>query len=343
MRTMILTGLRQMQLVETPVPDVGPDEVLLKLEAIGVCGSDLHYYKTGRIGSQVVEYPFPVGHECAASVAAVGEAVSRLKPGDRVAVEPAVSCGECDQCRADRPHTCRNLRFLGCPGQMDGCMSDFYAMPAACCYPIPDDLDWEMASLVEPLSIGCYAVQQSVPMAGARIAILGAGPIGLSVLAAARDAGAAAIYVTEPIGYRRTMAESLGAAAAIDPYAEPGLSPVLEREPLCLDAVFECAGEQDALDDAVSLLKPGGKLMVIGIPEVERISFQVDQVRRQELCIQNVRRQNHCVDPAIELAVREDLGLRKMITHRFSLECSREAFELLDGYADGVVKAVLFP
>jgi L-iditol 2-dehydrogenase len=340
---MTLTGLRRMELVEEAIPEIGPDDVLLKMEAIGVCGSDLHYYTTGRIGSQVVQYPFPVGHECAAAVSAVGQRVSHLVPGDRVAVDPAISCGQCDQCRANRPHTCRHLRFMGCPGQLAGCMSDYYAMPAACCFPVPNDLSWELATLVEPLSIGCYAVQQSVPMAGARVGILGAGPIGLSVLAAARAAGAAALYVSEPVGYRRAMAEAFGAALTVDPHAADGISPILSAEPLCLDVVFECAGKQEALDDAVALLKPGGKLMLIGIPQVDRVSFPIDPLRRQELCIQNVRRQNHCMQAAIDLAARHTLGLERMITHRLPLARSQEAFELLDGYRDGIVKAVLFP
>jgi len=174
MKTFVLTGIREMEMREVPTPAIRNDtDVLLRLKAVGVCGSDVHYYKTGRIGSQVVQYPFAVGHECAAVVEQVGNGVTRVKPGDRVAIEPAISCGTCDQCVAGRPHTCRNLLFLGCPGQIAGCLSEYMVMPQACCFPIPAAMSFERAVLSEPLSIGVYAVKFCMAMGGARIGILG--------------------------------------------------------------------------------------------------------------------------------------------------------------------------
>ena len=201
MKCMMLTGIRQMAVRERPEPTIArPSDVLLRIEVVGVCGSDIHYYRTGRIGSQVVEFPFPVGHECSAVVLAVGSGVTSLKPGDRVAVDPAVSCGACDQCQAGRRHTCRKLLFMGCPGQIDGCLGERYVMPEASLFRLPEAMTMEQAALVEPLSIGLYAVTISVPMPGTRVGILGAGPIGLSVMVAARHRGAARVYVTRAAG-----------------------------------------------------------------------------------------------------------------------------------------------
>lgn len=343
MRAMVLTGIREMEERTVPMPEYGRNDVLLKMEAIGVCGSDLHYYLEGRIGSQVVEYPYPVGHESAATVAAVGAAVTGLAEGDPVAVDPAISCEQCDQCLANRPHTCRHLKFIGCPGQLPGCLSEYYVMPAKCCHKLSPGTDFGVGTLAEPASIGCYAVAQSIPMNDARVGVLGAGPVGLSVLAALRHAGAGAVYVSEPVAYRRALAMEMGAILSADPYDEDGLLPIIDREPLLLDVVFECAGEQDALDEAVRLLKPGGKLMLIGIPRTQRVSFNIDELRRREICIQNVRRQNRCMALAVELVENEELCIRQMITHEFPLAETKRAFDLLAEKADRIVKAIIYP
>jgi len=183
MKSIKLTGIGQLEMFDVPAPTINIDtDVLIKLKTVGVCGSDVHYYTTGRIGSQVVEFPFTVGHECAGVIEAVGKGVEGLKSGDRIAIDPAVSCGKCDQCKAGREHTCRKLLFLGCPGQIEGCLSEYIVMPQQCCYKIPDAMSFEEAAISEPLAIGVYAVKQSIPISGAAIGILGAGPIGLSVL-----------------------------------------------------------------------------------------------------------------------------------------------------------------
>jgi L-iditol 2-dehydrogenase len=342
MKTLFLTGIRRMQMRETPPPALrSPTDVLLKLEVVGVCGSDVHYYKTGRIGSQVVQYPFVVGHECAAVVAAVGPRVKRVRPGQRVAVEPAMSCGRCDQCRSGRPHTCRNLRFLGCPGQAAGCLAEFLVMPEECCFPVSRRLTPERAALSEPLAIGLYSVRQSIPLRRQAIAILGCGPIGLSVLLCAKLQQPRAIYATDLIARRLGAARAAGAGWTGNPERGDVVRAIARREPLLLDAVFECCGEQAALDQAVDLLKPGGKLMLIGIPEVERISFIIDRLRRKEICVQNVRRQCECLEPTLDLLARGKIRPDFMVTHRFAFAETPAAFKLVAGYRDGVVKAMI--
>ena len=342
MKAMALTGIRRMEMVDAPDPQIEKDTgVLLRMAVVGVCGSDVHYYETGRIGSLVVEYPFVVGHEGAAVDEAVGPAVKRVKPGDRVAVEPAMSCWECDQCKGGRPHTCRNLRFLGCPGQAEGCLSERIVMPEECCFPLPDSLTLVQGALSEPLAIGYYSVHQSVPMRGARIAVLGAGPIGLSVLVCAKAMGAERIYATDKIGARHAAAVAAGADWGGNPDKTDVVGEISDREPLLLDAVFECAGQAETVDQGVDLLKPGGKLMLVGIPREERVAFVIDKARRKELCLQNVRRQNGCVEPTLELLESGRAPADFMVTHHFPFEKTQEAFELVAGYEDGVIKAMI--
>lgn len=342
MKAMQLTGIRQMEMMDVPTPEVqNAKDVLIRMTSVGVCGSDVHYYTSGKIGSQVVQYPFTVGHEGAGIVEAVGAQVTAVKPGDRIAVEPAISCWDCDQCKAGRHHTCRKLLFLGCPGQLEGCLSEYIVMPEASCIKIKDGMSYDEAALSEPLSIGVYAVKKSVPMQGAKIGILGAGPIGLSVMLPALAQGAAKVYITDPLDDRLALAEQLGATWTGNPEKDDVESEIIEQEPGLLDCVFECCGEQSAVTSALKLLKPGGKLMMIGIPEVDDISFHMDDMRRKELCVQNVRRQCDCVQTALDMIDGKMFDVNAMVTHTFSFSDTKAAFDLVDAYADGVVKAMI--
>ena len=339
---MLLTGIGKMEMADVADPVIAADtDVLIRITTVGVCGSDVHYYNTGKIGSQVVDYPFAVGHECAGIVEQVGAAVSDLQPGDRIAIDPAVSCYSCDQCLAGRHHTCRKLKFLGCPGQMVGCLSEYIVMPRKSCFKIKDSMTLDQAALSEPLAIGVYAVKQSIPMEGAKIGILGSGPIGLSVMLAAKAQGAAAIYMTDRIDSRVDIAKSAGADYSANPDTTDIVTEISGLEADQLDAVFECCGQQEALDQAVELLKPGGKLVLVGIPTVDRISFTIDKIRRKELCIQNIRRQVDCVQPTLDMIDNGMADVDFMVTHRFGFADTAEAFDLVAGYKDGVIKAVI--
>ena len=342
MKAQVLTGIGEMEMREVEKPTIkNDDDVLLKVEVVGVCGSDVHYYETGRIGSLVVEYPFRVGHEFTGRVEEVGGGVEDLQAGDIVVVEPAVVCGACDQCMMGRENTCRELKFLGCPGQLEGCLCEYIVMPRRCCFKIDNEVGVERGVLCEPFAIGVYAVEQAGTKAGDKAAILGAGPIGLSCLAAAKAVGADSIYVTDKIDERVEVTKNAGAVWAGNPERENIVEEILKQEGPGVDIVFECAGEQDAIDEAVKVLRPGGKLMLIGIPRVERISFVISEVRRKEITIVNVRRQNECTQKAIDLIASGKVDLDFMMTHRFSLEESKKAFDLVAGYRDGVVKALI--
>ena len=342
MRAMQLTGIRQMEMREVDRPQIiADDDVLIKMTDIGVCGSDVHYYTRGKIGSQVVEYPFTVGHEGAGIVEAVGSAVTRVKPGDAIAIEPGTPCHKCDQCKLGREHTCRNLIYLGCPGQAEGCLSEYIVMKEGSCFPLGNNITLEEGALSEPLSIGVYAVKLSIPMQGAKVGILGCGPIGLSVLLPAISQGTEKVYVTDKLDYRLQYARKAGAVWTGNPLKTDVAKAVAEQEPELLDVVFECCGQVEAVDDALKMLKPGGKLMMIGIPETDVLEFNMDNMRRKEICIQNVRRQNHCVQPALDMIERKDFDVNIMTSHRFDFADTQKAFDLVDKYEDGVVKAII--
>jgi L-iditol 2-dehydrogenase len=327
---------------EVPDPELAsPSDVRLKVGAVGVCGSDLHYYRTGRIGSQVLSDPWIMGHECTATVERVGAAVKGLAPGDRVAVDPLIACGRCDQCRSGRLNTCRQQRFLGCPNQQHGCMCELLVMPAACCFRVPNHLSAGAAVMVEPFAIALHAQRLWGDPLGKAVGVLGAGPVGLCVLGALRLAGVAATAVTDRLGYRLDMARSLAATSTHHSERSDVVREILAAHPNGLDAVFDCSGEQAALDQAVSLLKPGGTLVVIGIPEADRVSFDINALRRKEIDIINVRRQNDCTERAVEILGSGQLDLDPVITHDFSLSESNAAFDLVANYRDDVAKALI--
>ncbi len=336
-----LSGLRETAAVRIPVPQINrPDDILLRVAAVGICGSDVHYYTTGRIGSQVVEFPFIVGHEFSGTVVQTGSAVTDLSPGELLAVDPAMPCRQCDQCLAHREHTCRKLRFLGCPGQAEGCLSEYIVMPRHSCFKLPPAINAETAALIEPLSIGLYAVRLAGAMQDCATAILGCGPIGLSIMLCARQSGVRTLAVSDPLAYRRNSALQHGADWADDPANDDFITRLTSFAPDGIDVVFECCGQQSAIDQAIEILKPGGKLVLVGIPEVDRISFNIDLLRRKEIRIINVRRQNECVQQTIDLVAAGAIDPAFMVTHRGPLEDTPRFFELVAGYNDNIIKAM---
>jgi len=338
-----LTGLEEMEIVDIDKPSkITPDEVLLKVKYVGVCGSDVHYYNEGKIGSQVVEYPFMVGHECSGKVVAKGENVTHVEVGDLVAVDPSIHCGHCEQCLSGRHHTCLNNRFLGCPGQAEGCLTEFIVMPGFCCFPVTDLMDAEEAALLEPFTIGVYSVNHAhIKSTGAKIAIFGAGPIGLSILMKLLADGYKHIGVVEPLDYRLEKAGEIGATWLINPVTESVENRVKLLAPNQLDVIFDASGEQQAIDEALRIIKPGGKLVLVGIPQSAQYIFDMDLMRRKEVTVINVRRQNHSVEEAIQLVASRKVNLRQMVTHYFQLRKTPVAFDLVSGYRDNVIKAMV--
>ncbi len=342
MKAALLTGPGRFEVREVPEPAVArDDDVLLRTKLVGICGSDLHYFSLARVGDFDLRYPVRLGHECAAVVESVGPAVTKLKRGDVVSVEPAVSCGTCDQCLAGRPHTCRRLRFMGSPGQLDGALAEFLVMPERNCHPLPAGMNPVLGVVAEPLSIGLWAVVLAGRIEVKTVAILGAGPIGLSVLLGTRVKGARAIYVTEKVKARLAAAKEAGADWTGNPVRADVAAEILRLEPLGPDIVFECCGKQEALDQAVRILKPGGTLVVVGIPVEECVSFDSSKLRRKEIRVQSVRRQNGCLEKALGLLAGGTINADFMATHTFPVDRVQDAFETVFNYRDGVIKATI--
>jgi L-iditol 2-dehydrogenase len=342
MRAALLTGIKHFEIRQVLNPKIVKDtDVLIKIKTVGVCGSDIHYYTTGRIGSQIVRFPFVIGHEAAGIVERTGSKVTRLKPGQRIAIDPAVTCGKCDQCKAGRENTCRRLLFLGCPGQLGGGLSEYIVLPDRCCFPTKDTVTFEQATLSEPLAIAVYSVERSILPAKANVAILGAGPIGMSVFHVLRTANVGDVYVTDKIEDRLSFSKTLNPKWTGNPDRTDIVKEISTIEPFLLDAVYECSGDEHAIRQAIQLLKPGGTIVIVGITEIDEVPFPIHELRRKEITIVNIRRQAHCTQKAIDLLSGRKVHMDSMVTHHFELDETQKAFDLVADYREGVMKAII--
>jgi L-iditol 2-dehydrogenase len=338
----------------------GRGEVLLRVTATGVCGSDLHSYQDGRIGDSVVKSPLILGHEFAGVVEAVGPDsldgnFEPLRVGTRVAVDPAQPCGRCEMCERGDPNLCRRLHFCGNYPD-NGSLCQWMHMPARSCFPVPDSIDDECAALLEPLGVAMHAVDLAKLRVANSVSILGAGPIGLLILQVAKLAGANPIFVSDPLPWRVKLAEEFGAipfGRTHGACAEPR-SIASERTPrprsrrggtalhnVEVDVVIEAAWGGDAIDQAIELTRPGGRVVLVGIPSEDRCAFKHSTARRKGLTVIFSRRMKHVYRRAIRLVEEGRVDLQSLITHRFPLEKAAEAFELNAEYKDNVVKVIV--
>ncbi len=341
MRASRLHGIRDLRLEDLPRPTPGPGEVLLKVATVGTCGSDVHYYVDGRIGEFVVTDPIIMGHEFSAWIAGLGAGVEGLEVGQLVAVDPAISCGTCESCQHGHPNLCPDVIFCGTP-PVDGVFVEYTVMPAKNCFSLPPEFGPMEGAMLEPLGIAIHAVDLAHLEAGQTIAVLGAGPIGLLIAAVARASGASEIYMTEPLAHRRQFALSYVADAVFSP---DDTDVIAEIKRLTggrgVDVAFEAAGAPETCNQAAAVARIGGKVVVVGIPSDDTMTFGAGLTRGKGLTIKLVRRMKHTYPRAIRLIQRGLVDVRPLATHTFPLERIAEAFEMVAAYDDGVLRAMV--
>jgi L-iditol 2-dehydrogenase len=338
MRVAQLVAPHRFELTEAPRPEAGPGEVLVRVRAVGVCGSDLHNFSVGAVGDQPAQFPMVLGHEPAGEVVRCGPGVTGFQPGDRVLLEPAIYCYHCEFCLAGRHNVCRNLRFLSQPGD-PGFFRDYVVLPAHNVLPLPENLSFEEGTLFEPLAVVLHSMKFAAVQFGETAAVFGAGPIGLLTIAALKLAGAARVWAVEPVAARRELALRLGADAAIDPAgANPREVLRSETRGRGVDLAIDCATRGSSLNDCLHVTRNAGRVVVTGIPYEPVVTLDFHVMRRKELGFYNVRRSNHESDAAVGLLRERPELFRPMLTHALPLEEVQRGFELLEAYADGVGK-----
>ncbi len=341
MRVATVVGPRQIRLEEAPVPAPGPGDALVRIEAVGICGSDLHYYAHGRIGDSRLPAGHVLGHEVAGVVDALGPDTAGPAPGTAVAVDPAIHCGRCRFCAEGNPNFCRHLRFFGSP-PTPGALREYLVHPAAFLHPLPPGLPLPVGAIVEALGVAIHAVDLGHLAVGDSVAVFGCGPIGLLIAAVARLAGARGVLATEPLAHRRKVAPEFGVAAAFDPADDDVVAAIRERTGGDgVDVAFDVAGRGAATTHAVQAVRPGGTLVLVGYWPADEVTLPGITAMRKGLTLRFVRRMKHTFPRALDLAHRGQVSLSALITHEFPLGRVAEAFARAEQRSPDVVKAVV--
>ena len=339
MKAARLVSPRTITIFDEPAPQAGPGEVLVRVEVVALCPSDLGLFVEGHSSGVQPDHPMIQGHEFSGVIAQLGEGVGpELQVGMRVAVEPSWPCGECDLCRRGLVNLCRNIIFPSFP-QQDGALREYIACPATAVCPVPDSVGPVEAALIEPLGVAVHAVHLAGLRGDERIAIQGAGTIGLSVLQLARAAGITAVAVVEPREDRRELALALGAEFACETWE--GIGEIWNKPEEEPNVVFECSGDAAAFGQAMHLCTPAGKIIVVGIPHPDGINFEMRLPRRKELTVIFSRRSCNELHESVDLVARGVVDLSAYPVRKFPLERTQEAMELALLKPPGMLRAVV--
>lgn len=313
-----LHGQRDVRLHDDPVPTVGPGEVLVRVTAVGLCGSDRHWFVDGAIDETRITSPLVLGHEFA------GVIETGPRAGERVAVDPADPCERCEMCLSGRGRLCPTVRFAGRPS-VDGALRTRVAWPASRCVALPDSICDADAALLEILGIAIHAIDLAGVRPAMTAGVYGSGPIGLMLIRALRAVGVTQIVATDRLAHRVDAARESGATTAL--LVGDGPDPAAS---IPVDVAFECSGDDDALNTAVHAVLAGGRVLLIGIPNIDRAAFRSSVARRKEAVLQSVRRMEAAdLARAIALVASGAVRFDGLVSHRFSLEDAPAAFELL--------------
>lgn len=336
-------GTDKMIIKEIDVPEIKKDQVLVQLEYVGICGSDVHYYHSGRCGSYEVDLneDFMLGHECAGTVVEIGEDVTSLQVGDRVALEPGITCGTCEFCKAGKYNLCPDVVFLATP-PVQGCYEEYIAFPENMCFKLPDNVSTKEGALIEPLSVGFHAANQGNVQVGDTVVILGGGCIGLVTLLSCKAHGAGKIILADIVDARLEKAKELGATHVINSKKVDVKEEIARlTEGRGVDIVFETAGSPVTIAQTPFLVCKGGTIVLVGISAQEEINYNFAQIMDKEATIKSVFRYRNIYPKAIAAVASGAIDVNNIVTHEFDLEHIQEAFEEAVNNKTDLVKAVI--
>lgn len=340
-RAAYMTGLRKIEIREIDLPVPKEKEVLIKLEYVGICGSDVHYLENGRIGDFVVNGDFILGHECAGTVVQVGPGVEKLKVGDRVALEPGITCGRCGFCKSGKYNLCPDVQFLATP-PYQGCLMDYIAFPENMAFKLPDNVSTKEGALVEPLAVGLHAATQGRVKLGDRVVVFGAGAIGLVSLLASKAFGATEVIVVDIIEKRLEWAKDLGATHVINAKKENAIERINQlTDGKGAEVVIETAGSEATIQQVPYAVKRGGTIVLVGLAPKDIIDFDFMQIMTKEAEIKSVFRYRNLYPAAIGAIADGKVPVKGIVTHEFEFEDARKAFDFVIENKSDVVKAVI--
>lgn len=341
MKVAVMTGKKKMEWCEREIPQPGPGELQIKLEYVGVCGSDLHFYSEGRLANWVPDGPLVLGHEPGGVVSAVGEGVEGFKVGDKVSIEPAVPCGECEDCRKGNYNLCKNIRMLAIPGERDGVNAEYCVHDASMCYKLPDNMDTLEGALIEPLAVGMHATELSNAKVGETAIVLGSGCIGLCTIMSLKARGVSEIYVADVMDKRLEKALEVGATRVFNSKRES-----IEEFAKTLpgggaDQVYECAGNRITTLQTCRLIKRAGKVTLVGVSPEPVLELDIATLNAMEGTIYSVYRYRNLWPKAIAAVSSGLIPVRSIVSHEFDFKDCIEAIEYSLNHKDEVIKAAV--
>ncbi len=343
-RAALLYGPLDIRIEDMPDEEPGPGELLLDVTAVGICGSDLHSYLSGGIGGTVAVSPLVLGHEAAGRVAKLGPGLTgKFSVGQPVAIDPAIHCGECEQCMNGRQHLCTRMQFIGLFPR-HGALRRQMVHPAEQCIALPDGMDPITAALLEPLGVALHASRLAKVAVDEDVLVLGCGAIGLLLIQLVRLAGAKRIFAADQHEWRLEMARRFGADFTVN--ANSGNIVALVNEVTAnrgVDVAIESAWVADTADQCLEATRPAGRVVIVGIPAEDVMTMRASTGRRKELSIEMSRRMNHVYSASIALVTRSKINVAALATHRFTLDQSAEALDTAANYRDGVIRAMVLP
>ena len=341
MRAAVLHAPRDLRYEQVPVPSPEPDEVLVRITMNGLCGSDIHFYRDGKLGPFTVSKPYIPGHEACGVVVREAERLSGPHKGQRVAVEPGIPCRRCALCKSGRYNLCRDVVLMSAP-PINGTFAEFAAVAADFAHPLPDSIDEESGAFVEPLSVGVHACTRAGLKAASTVAIIGAGPIGLVTMLVARAFGASAVYIVDRLTSRLALGRALGASATIDASAGDSAARVLElTNGQGVDYVFDASGSSVACALAPALAARGGSVTIIGWPEKSTFPYPVESIIEKELDIHGTNRYCNAFPRAIAQLADGQIDVHPLVSHRFGLDKVTEAFAFAADNAAETIKLMV--
>ena len=341
MKVAVMEGIGKMGYTERPIPTPKADEVLVKLEYVGICGSDMHYYETGAIGNYVVEPPFVLGHEPGGTVVEVGSNVTHLKVGDRVALEPGKTCGHCEFCRTGRYNLCPDVIFFATP-PVDGVFQEYVAHEADLCFKLPENVSTLEGALIEPLAVGFHAANQGNAHAGQTAVVIGAGCIGLVSMMALKAEGVSKVYVVDVMQKRLDKALELGADGVINGREQDAVEAVmaLTGGKGC-DLVIETAGTEFTTRQCVHMTKKGATVVLVGYTKTGEVTLPLSLALDKELEFKTVFRYRHIYPMAIDAVASGKVNLKGIITDVFDFDDIQNAMDKSIADKANIVKAVV--
>ncbi|MFC0396252.1 NAD(P)-dependent alcohol dehydrogenase [Paenibacillus mendelii] len=343
MKAAVLESPGHMKVKEVPVPSLKPDEALVKVMCIGICGSDVHYYEHGKIGRYEVKEPLILGHELAGVVAEVGEAVKHLRVGDRVAVEPGVACGRCEYCKGGRYNLCPDVVFMATP-PINGAWAEYAAIRSDFLFPIPDEMSFEEGALLEPLSVGFHAMHRAGVQPHDRVLVTGLGPIGQMAVVAARLFGVTEVYGSDVVEYRRDLAKSMGITDVCDPMTASLQHQVSAwTEGKGVDVLIETSGNAGVITASTAHIKRGGKIVFIGLPAAASVGMNVNEIIDGELDVLGVFRYANTYPAAIRALRSSKVRIEDTITHKYKLDDIQEALDVSIHHKNSSMKIMIYP